>query len=161
MDASADELVNEQLPRNPVRIDVLWPPNELPEDIKVNDTSLVIKLTYGGYSILLTGDIGEYAQARLLESGAALTADVLLLPHHGSVVPNTVRFLQAVGARYLVRSSARRRTGIADPMPSILRGSEYFNTADVGAITITLRERILRVAGWRSPDSNHARANAP
>jgi competence protein ComEC len=153
--------VNEQLPQNPVQVEVLWPPNDLPEDIKVNDTSLVIKLTYGGYSILLTGDIGEYAQERLLESGADLSADVLLLPHHGSVVPNTVRFLQAVGARYLVRSSASRRRGIPDPIDSILRGSEYFNTADVGAITITLRERVLRVAGLRSSDSNYARASAP
>ncbi|MGY1750065.1 ComEC/Rec2 family competence protein [Modestobacter sp. SYSU DS0511] len=49
-----------------------------------NHLSLVVRAEHRGLRVLLTGDIGEEAEARLRRSGADLTADVLKVPHHGS-----------------------------------------------------------------------------
>ena len=40
-----------------VQLEVLWPQPALPEGIAANDTSLVLRLSYGDQRALLTGDI--------------------------------------------------------------------------------------------------------
>jgi competence protein ComEC len=49
-----------------------------------NDASLVLRLTMGDVSMLLTGDAGERAEQGLAELGVALDAEVLKVAHHGS-----------------------------------------------------------------------------
>lgn len=54
------------------------------ESTAENDASLVLRVEVGRVRLLLTGDAEPDGQARILRSGADLTADVLKLPHHGS-----------------------------------------------------------------------------
>lgn len=54
------------------------------ESAAENDGSLVLRATVGGLRLLLPGDVEEDGQRNALASGADLTADVLLVPHHGS-----------------------------------------------------------------------------
>ncbi len=54
------------------------------ESASENDGSLVLRATVGGVRLLLPGDVEEDGQRNALASGADLTADVLLVPHHGS-----------------------------------------------------------------------------
>ena len=61
-----------------------------------NDDSLVIKLTYGEIDVLLTGDIEENAEARLIASGQDLRSEILKVPHHGSRTSSSPPFLDAV-----------------------------------------------------------------
>ncbi|MFQ5496006.1 MAG: ComEC/Rec2 family competence protein, partial [Phycisphaerae bacterium] len=80
------------------RWDRLWPPVGLDASFTTNEASTVLRLTYAGRSILLTGDIEERAQRVLLASAsvdqeASLRADVLVLPHHGAVEVNTAAFV--------------------------------------------------------------------
>ena len=49
-----------------------------------NDQSVVLMIAVGGFRLLFSGDVESSAQQALLNSGQALQADVLKLPHHGS-----------------------------------------------------------------------------
>jgi len=69
--------------RDGVRFEVLWPPADLDPETDLNDTSLVVRVTYGQTSILLMGDSEGPVHEALVEE-ESLAADVLKVPHHGS-----------------------------------------------------------------------------
>ena len=96
-----------------------------------------MRVTFAGHSILLTGDIEEYTQSALLE-GADLHADVLLLPHHGSVGATTEAFIAATGAQMLIRSSRERTSQTFNGLTELVGDAFMLNTADVGAVTVEI-----------------------
>ncbi|MBU5674707.1 ComEC/Rec2 family competence protein [Paenibacillus brevis] len=61
-----------------------------------NNMSAVLKVTYGEVSFLLTGDAERESEKLMLESGADLQADVLLVGHHGSKSSTSASFLERV-----------------------------------------------------------------
>ncbi len=132
-----------------VSIEILWPPPEkelvIPES---NDSSLVVRISYAGRSILLTGDIEKLAQERLLAE-TDLKADVLILPHHGSMRVNTGPFIEAVHPRYCLRSSGQRDRDTNNGLLGWMAGRGYFNTADDGAIEVRITPRELTVTPFR------------
>ncbi|HEY8098446.1 MAG TPA: DNA internalization-related competence protein ComEC/Rec2, partial [Methylobacter sp.] len=68
-----------------------------------NDNSCVLKIQSKQGSVLLVGDIEAIAESWLVETyGEALTADVLVAPHHGSKTSSTIAFLQAVQPDYVL-----------------------------------------------------------
>ncbi len=121
-----------------VTIDVLWPPPiEEGGFSEANESSLVLRITYGNQRILLCGDIQEQAQSQLIMS-ADLQADVLLLPHHGGVDPTTTAFIEAVNPAICIRSSGQRDDETRNGLLDLVAGRTYYNTADHGAIEVTL-----------------------
>ena len=54
------------------------------ESAAENDGSLVMRVSLSGLTLLLAGDVQEDGQRNALSAGADLSADVLLVPHHGS-----------------------------------------------------------------------------
>ena len=87
---------------------------------KPNAMSCVLRISTPHQSALLTGDI-EAAQESLLVAAdaAALRADVLLVPHHGSKTSSSAPFLDAVSPRFaLVQAGYRNRFG--HPAPAVL-----------------------------------------
>jgi len=75
----------------------LWPPpGGFANENLDNENSLVLKLVYGKFSLLLTGDAGIPAEDGLIRQDATLPATVLKLGHHGSKGSSSERFLQAV-----------------------------------------------------------------
>ena len=69
-----------------------------------NNTSLIIKVTYGQTDFLFTGDMEVAAETDLLDSGANVKADVLKVGHHGSDTSTGYRFLYEVDPDYAVIS---------------------------------------------------------
>lgn len=104
-----------------------------------NDGSMVIRVTIGERSVLVTADIESAAEGWLIESGVDLEADVLLIPHHGSKTSSTAAFVEAVGPRAAVLSaSATNRYG--HPAPEVMdryEGVPVFRTDEQGNVTVT------------------------
>lgn len=77
---------------------VILAPNKDYEEI--NDASVVIRLTYGEKSFMLTGDAEEVSEKDILKTGLTLKSDVLKFGHHGSSTSTSIEFLEAVSPRY-------------------------------------------------------------
>lgn len=71
---------------------------------ETNNTSIVIKATFGSRSFLFTGDMEKDAENDMLDSGAQVKADVLKVGHHGSDTSSGYRFLYEVDPQYAVIS---------------------------------------------------------
>ncbi len=67
-----------------------------------NENSLVLKLVYGDFSALLTGDAGLASEADWLAQGAPLASTVLKAGHHGSKTSTGGAFVQAVDPQIAV-----------------------------------------------------------
>jgi competence protein ComEC len=134
-----------------VRFEILHPRHAAPPMKKSNDLSCVLKVSAGGRSMLLTGDIERPAEAELLDRDAALlAADVLLVPHHGSRSSSTPAFLAAVGAKAaIIPVGYRNRFG--HPSPEVLArlDARLFRTDRDGAVTVVLARDRLEIQGER------------
>jgi len=103
--------------------DFLWPeiaPEEVAPSAKNND-SLVLRLRYGGRSILLPGDAEKQVEREILSenSAEAMHSDVLKIGHHGSKNSTTPEFLAAVQP-LLGIISAGEDNPYGHPSPEIL-----------------------------------------
>ena len=87
-----------------------------------NNASVVLLVEVRGVRLLLTGDIEPAAQAALLASGADLRADVLKVPHHGSVYqdPNLVAAVHPAVALVSVGED----NPYGHPAPELIAGLE-------------------------------------
>ncbi len=103
---------------NGVSFRFLHPPPDFPE--LGNEASCVLRIDGVGGSVLLTGDIGEVVERRLLrDDPAALDVDVLLVPHHGSSGSSTADLIAATSPRLaLVASGHGNRFG--HPRPEVV-----------------------------------------
>ena len=61
-----------------------------------NANSIVLRLDYGDFSMLLTGDAEEQTEERLVQKEANLAATVLKVAHHGSKYATSEDFLKRV-----------------------------------------------------------------
>ena len=105
-----------------------------------NERSLVIQLEYRDFSMLLTGDIGEKTERRLIQSAAPLRAEFLKSPHHGSRFSNSESFIDAVRPRAVIFSSGHLNW-MQHPHPEVLRryaraGAAIYRTDRDGSIHI-------------------------
>lgn len=65
-----------------------------------NNMSAVVKVVYGNTSYLLTGDAERESEKDMIDSGADLQADVLMIGHHGSKSSSTLSFLKKVSPQF-------------------------------------------------------------
>ena len=132
-----------------VRFAILHPATAGASAKKSNDLSCVLKVSAGGRSMLLTADIERRSEAELLERGAAaLRADVLLVPHHGSRTSSTPEFLAAVGARAsVIPVGYRNRFGHPSAEVAARLPAPLWRTDREGAVTVRLPA--LEVQGER------------
>ena len=99
--------------------------------------------------MLLTGDIEKPAEADMLgRDAASLSADVLLVPHHGSRTSSTAEFLDAVRARAAVIAVGyRNRFGHPSAEVRARLAMPLWRTDRDGAVTVRLPD--LEVRGER------------
>jgi competence protein ComEC len=119
-----------------------------------NNGSCVLQIDYAGSRILLPGDIEAPAEAALISANRLGKADLVLLPHHGSLTSSTPDFVAAVAPRFAVASVAwRNRWGF--PKSRVVArwrdaGACVLSTGDTGALRFIAGSAGLRlVRVWR------------
>ncbi|MED3796487.1 MBL fold metallo-hydrolase [Lysinibacillus capsici] len=104
-----------------------------------NDASIVLKMTYGNVSFLLTGDAGVALEKEMLQYDVKAT--VLKAGHHGSNTSSSEEFIQAVKPEVTILSYGEDNkyghphAEIVDRLQAI--GSKIYATADLGTITVS------------------------
>jgi competence protein ComEC len=87
-------------------IEVLAPlPDHDPSADAPNNDSLVLRVSYGRRSFLLTGDIERRVERQLADAGTLAHTDVLKVAHHGSKTSSTEPFLDQVQPAFAVISA--------------------------------------------------------
>ena len=117
-----------------------------------NDNSIVVKLTKGTISVLLTGDIEEAGLPRLLRERGALRATVLKVPHHGSRLGEAgERFFRAVHPSFAILSVGRLHHLPAEETVRALErnGAQIFSTRRDGAIHLRTDGTQLEMRTYR------------
>ncbi len=114
--------------------------------LKPNDLSCVVRIDSAFGSVLLTGDLEARGELELVRRDpAALKADVLLVPHHGSKTSSTPAFIAAVAPAIAVYTPGYRNR-FGHPRPEIVgrydeAGVTTFRTDYDGALTFDLSAR--------------------
>ncbi len=87
---------------NDVLLDIIYPFDSLAlQNINnLNNSSIVVKVSYKDIKILLTGDIENEIESKLLNHDIA--ANILKVPHHGSNSSSSLQFLQKVNPELAV-----------------------------------------------------------
>lgn len=135
-----------------VQFDVLWPQTMLDHELVQdrNDASVVLLMTYGETTLLLTGDAEEMAEEEY--SRDLLHVDVLKVGHHGSVSSTTTQLLSAITPTVAVISCGdNNRYG--HPHPIILErlssiDSDIFRTDQSGDILLSSQGGEPRVRAY-------------
>jgi competence protein ComEC len=140
---------------NEVQVKVLWPPTSSDKDIndlsydEVNDSSLVLKITFGNVSFLIPGDISGNVEKQLVAAEKDLRSDVLVVPHHGSNHSSSAEFIKTVACRYAIVSAGKANV-FHHPHPLTLQrykdaGVNILRTDHNGAITLTTDGNNLKI----------------
>jgi competence protein ComEC len=141
----------------PLNIEAVWPPiDDMAPDRSdgtgMNNASVVLRVTTRGVVLLLAGDVETEAQDAIVKSGAAIDADVLKFPHHGSG-RQSPEFLRAAGTG-LATISVGKGNDYGHPDPAALNlleqgGTAWRRTDRDGDIAITLDDGRIGVVTRR------------
>lgn len=122
-----------------VTIDIIWPSEQAVRAQKDrNNTSIVMRVSYGDTEILFTGDADEYVEEDFAIQAGDI--DVLKVGHHGSHTSTSATFLKAVRPEIAI-ISAGEENRYGHPHPIILSrlheiGAEIWRTDFDGDILL-------------------------
>ena len=130
-----------------VQLEILHPQAQPELDDNFDDNTLVMRLSYGDISFLLTSDVSPAGQAALLDAGQWPLSTVMQLPQHGTVRSLNATFLDAVQSQLvLIQSDVANRRGDPDPDTLALLGDvPIFRTDQGGTIHVWTDGRTLWV----------------
>lgn len=115
-----------------VSVEVLHPTPGV-NDAHDNANSVVLRITYAGKVLLLTGDLEKGGAARLQQEPLD-PVDLLLAPHHGGKSANTSAFAQWTRPRHVVASCG---SDITPALAKIYDRAETIHcTASAGAVRV-------------------------
>jgi competence protein ComEC len=124
------------------------------EDSRMNNNSVVLKLTYKEASFLFTGDIEKDAERQFVNSSRDVKATVIKVPHHGSGSSSSYDFIRAVQPSAAIFSVGYKNFYHHPSSYVVARyirsGVKIYRTDRQGAITIITDGRY----GWIKTMSN-------
>jgi len=129
--------------------EILWPEDPAPAPEASNDDSLVAHLRDNQVRFLLSGDIQEHVEEKLVSENAPLASDFLKAPHHGSKTSSTDAFLDAVAPRVAVISVGETNP-FGHPSDAVIqryleRGIRLLRTDRDGSVTALTDGQTLTV----------------
>ncbi len=145
-----------------IYIDVLYPfpaPGEKPRlsataEEEENLCSLVLRVRYGGITLLITGDMGFEGERLLMDSlekigSVSLKSDVLKVGHHGSRFSTGDDFLKAVDPKVAVIQVGKNNFG--HPNPQVIekleeKGIMVVRNDQSGAILLYIDRNSVRIS---------------
>lgn len=134
-----------------LRLEVLHPSADYVTDSK-NAYSLVMKLEYGGFHALFTGDVEEDGENLVVNSlPENWECHLYKVAHHGSRNSNTLALLEQIKPKLAI-ISCEEDNSYGHPHEETLErlsevGSKVMITKDCGAITVKIGEKI-KVTRW-------------
>lgn len=121
-----------------------------------NGISAVIKLEYGSFGALFTGDLEEEGENWLLETYGKEILDCSLLDagHHGAANATTEEFLETVNPQAVLISCGRNNSYGHPDQKTLSRitksGAAYYVTARDGAVTVRVGKKGMTVMVFAS-----------
>jgi competence protein ComEC len=117
-----------------------------------NSQSVVIRLTFGDFGVMLTGDITPDAQRDIAQTAADLRCAVLKVPHHGARAWIDPDFLERLHAGFAVISVGSRFA--SHPSPETMaflasRGLRVLTTSGDGAVSVLSDGKSMRIVAER------------
>jgi competence protein ComEC len=112
--------------------------------VNANELSLVVRLDYGDFNALFTGDIGFETEKRLMNDNAILNCDLLKVAHHGSKYSSDKDFLAKANPSLAVISVGRNTYGHPDPAALdrlASQGIRVLKTIESGGILVEVWEK--------------------
>jgi len=127
-----------------VTLQVLNPTNRQPlspDPQHDNDQSVAVRLVYGDFSLLLTGDASETAERAMMGDDHELASLVYKAGHHGAETSSSAGFLDAVRPQIMV-VSAGAENWYGHPDEEVLEraagaGAAVLRTDELGTIEVT------------------------
>ena len=122
-----------------IHLEVLHPGPTLNTESR-NENSVSMRLVYGDFTLLLTGDAEERAEREMLATGLPLQSLVFKAGHHGSRSSSTMPFLEVVQPQIIV-VSAGLGNRFGHPHPEMLAraaavGAAVLRTDELGTIEV-------------------------
>ncbi|MFA6588467.1 MAG: MBL fold metallo-hydrolase [Patescibacteria group bacterium] len=122
-----------------VKAKVLWPPKNYQFDPKdLNQSSIVLEISYGKQDFLFTGDAPEDVELSLINNKVLNPVEVLKVSHHGSKSATSENLLKISKPQYAILSVGLNNK-YGHPAPSIVNrlhtlGIQMFRTDYQGEI---------------------------
>jgi competence protein ComEC len=143
-----------------VRIEALHPQESSPCIREAsNEESLVLRISQGETSFLLTADVGSDSELEIIRNFPDLRAQVLKSPHHGSRTSSSLAFLEKIQPAVVVISAGRGNVyGV--PHPDVLEryeklGLRILRTDMEGAVEISVNDGNLAIRTARQESSRN------
>ncbi len=133
-------------------VEVLAPDGDYaPRASPTNDDSLVLRIVHGKHSFLLTGDVEQRMERRLLQD--APRTEVLKVAHHGSKTSTSDAFLESVRPAFALVSAGKDNI-FRHPHPDVTgrlhrRGVMTLRTDELGLVSIFSDGKKFRISAWR------------
>lgn len=128
--------------------------NPVGGETEPNNRACVLRISNGDFTALLPADTEKPVERRLLQQApAALRADLLVAPHHGSHSSSTPDWVAAVRPRWVI-VSAGYHNRYGHPAPEVVAryrqlGSRVLNTAYAGMVEVDSRPGERSPLTWR------------
>ena len=118
----------------------------------LNSTSIIIKMIFGNYSYLFTGDTTSEIEKLILKEN--IDVDVLKVAHHGSKTSSSLEFLQKVTPSYAIISVGKNNSYNHPSTTTIKRLKKYTNniylTSELGTILLTSDGQKINVSTFKT-----------
>lgn len=121
----------------------------------LNHASIVLKMIFGDYSYLFTGDATAEIEKNIINDN--IDIDVLKVAHHGSLYSTTEEFLSKVTPTYAIISVGKDNTYNHPSKETIDRLKQYTNniyiTSELGTILLTSNGKEIKIDNFKT-DTN-------